>query len=244
MDSNEFRKCGKQMIDIAADYLDNIESRKVLPDIKPGYIRDLIPDSAPEEPEKWDDLVTDIERVIMPGVTHWHSPNFHAYFPTGNSYPAICADILSDAIGCIGFTWIASPACTELEVVMLDWLAKMLNLPEFYLASSGGLGGGVLQGTASEATYVALLAAKNKKIKEIEDANPHLEKHYIHSRLVAYCSEQAHSCCERACLLASIICRKLPVDEKFSLRGEKFREAIEADKKNGYFPFYVNFCNF
>jgi aromatic-L-amino-acid decarboxylase len=190
MDSTEFRKCGKQMIDIAADYLDNIETRKVLPDIKPGYLRELIPDSAPEDPEKWDDLVTDIERVIMPGVTHWHSPNFHAYYPSGNSYPAICADILSNAIGCIGFSWIASPACTELEVVMLDWLAKMLKLPDFYLASTGGEGGGVLQGTASEATYVALLAAKNKRVKEIEEANPQLEKHFIHSRLVAYCSEQ------------------------------------------------------
>ena len=184
----------------------------------------------------------------MPGVTHWHSPNFHAYFPSGNSYPAICADILSDAIGCVGFTWIASPACTELEVVMLDWLAKMLKLPDFYLASSGGLGGGVLQSTASESTYVNLLAAKNKKIINakltkdfvlFQEAKPQLEKHYIHSKLVAYCSEQAHSCCERACLLASIICRKLPVDEKYSLRGQTLIEAIEKDKKDGYYPFYV-----
>jgi aromatic-L-amino-acid decarboxylase len=106
MDSKEFRIRGKEMIDIAADYLDNIENRKVISDVKPGYIRDLIPEEAPELPDKWDDLVKDIERVIMPGITHWHSPHFHAYFPTSNSYPAICADILSDAIACIGFSWV------------------------------------------------------------------------------------------------------------------------------------------
>lgn len=78
-------------------------------------------------------------------VTHWHAPNFHAYYPTANSWPAILGDILSDAIGCIGFSWIASPACTELEVIMLDWLGKMMNLPPAFLACSGGRGGGVIQ---------------------------------------------------------------------------------------------------
>ena len=87
----------------------------------------------------------DLERVIMPGVTHWHSPQFHAYFPTACSYPAIVADMLSDAIGCIGFSWIASPACTELEMVMMDWLGKMLQLPEEFLFSGPGRGGGVIQ---------------------------------------------------------------------------------------------------
>ena len=108
MDSKEFRVRGKEMIDLVADYLDNIEQRSVLPSVKPGYLKDLIPDHAPEEPDKWEDLVSDIERVIMPGITHWHHPNFHAYFPTANSYPAICADILSDAIACIGFSWVGN----------------------------------------------------------------------------------------------------------------------------------------
>ena len=109
MDSNSFRVNAKQMIDIVADYLDNIEQRDVLPKVKPGYLNKLIPTEAPQEPEKWDDLIGDIERVIMPGVTHWHSPHFHAYFPTANSYPAICADILSDSIACIGFSWVRRP---------------------------------------------------------------------------------------------------------------------------------------
>jgi glutamate/tyrosine decarboxylase-like PLP-dependent enzyme len=106
MDSKEFRIRGKEMIDYVADYLDTIEKRPVLPQIQPGYLKDLIPDKAPDESESWDDLMKDIERVIMPGITHWQSPHFHAYFPTANSYPAICADILSDAIACIGFSWV------------------------------------------------------------------------------------------------------------------------------------------
>jgi aromatic-L-amino-acid/L-tryptophan decarboxylase len=239
MDSKEFRVYGKQMIDLVADYLDTIEDRKVLPDVKPGYVRNLIPEQAPQVGEKWEDLVKDIERVIMPGVTHWHSPHFHAYFPTANSYPAICADILSDAIGCIGFSWIASPACTELEVVMMDWLAKMIKLPDFYLASSGGDGGGVIQGTASEACLVALLAARNKKIQEEKMKHPFLDEHLIRAKLVAYCSEQAHSCVERATLLGSVICRKLPVDDKFQLNGDTLEKQIKLDKENGFIPFFL-----
>lgn len=239
MDSKEFRIRGKEMIDYVADYLDSIEKRPVLPQIKPGYLRELIPDQAPEESETWNDLMKDIERVIMPGITHWHSPHFHAYFPTSNSYPAICADILSDAIACIGFSWIASPACTELEVVMMDWLAKILKLPEFFLASSGGAGGGVIQGTASEALLVTLLSARNKAVNEILLENSDWTESFIRSKLVIYCSEQAHSSVERATLLASVICKKLPIDNKYSLRGQTLIDALEKDRKDGFIPFYV-----
>ena len=267
MDSNEFRIRGKEMIDIAATYLDTIEERRVIADVKPGYIRSLLPSKAPQTPDKWDGLVQDIERVIMPGVTHWHSPHFHAYFPTANSYPAICADILSDAISCIGFSWVASPACTELEVVMMDWLADMLNLPEFYLASmndGGGLGGGVIQVTASEGTYVGLLAAKNRKLIQLREETPGLDETKI--KLLAYVSQEvsrifyffvffqvtgvlktifnfnkkAHSCGERASLLANVTCKKLPVDEKFSCRGEALAKSIEQDIKDGFTPFYFS----
>ena len=146
MNSKEFRERGKEMIDFVADYLDNIETRSVLPKVNPGYIRPLLQSQAPAKPDKWEDLISDVEKVIMPGITHWQSPHFHAYYVTASSYPAICADILSDAIACLGFSWITSPACTELEVVMMDWLAQMLKLPDFYLASSAGLGGGIILG--------------------------------------------------------------------------------------------------
>ena len=108
MDSKEFRIRGKEMVDLVADYMDTIQSRSVLPSIKPGYLKELLPESAPDQPDKWEDLVKDIETCIMPGITHWHHPNFHAYFPTAHSYPAICADMLSDSIACIGFSWVTA----------------------------------------------------------------------------------------------------------------------------------------
>ncbi|CAF0746185.1 unnamed protein product [Brachionus calyciflorus] len=189
MNSKEFRIHGKEMIDLVADYLETIENRQVLPSVQPGYLKELIPSEAPDNPDKWDDLISDIERVIMPGLTHWQSPHFHAYFPIANSYPSICADIFSDATACMGFSWISSPACTELEVVMMDWLAKLLSLPEFYLASSGGLGGGVIQGAASESVLIILLSARNKAIHEAKLEHPEWSDHLIRSKLVAYCSE-------------------------------------------------------
>ncbi|XP_075413644.1 aromatic-L-amino-acid decarboxylase isoform X5 [Tenrec ecaudatus] len=152
MNASEFRKRGKEMVDYIADYLEGIEARQVYPDVEPGYLRPLIPASAPQEPETFEDIMTDVEKIIMPGVTHWHSPHFFAYFPTASSYPAMLADMLCGAIGCIGFSWAASPACTELETVMMDWLGKMLELPEAFLAESGGEGGGVIQVVATLGT--------------------------------------------------------------------------------------------
>ncbi|ELU12210.1 hypothetical protein CAPTEDRAFT_158583 [Capitella teleta] len=236
MDAKEFRRRGKEMVDYVADYLENIQTRRPLSDVQPGYLRQLIPGEAPQDPESWDQLFPDIERVIMPGVTHWHSPHFHAYFPTSNSYPAICADILSDAIGCIGFSWIASPACTELEVVMMDWLAKMLELPDQFL--SGGKGGGVIHGTASEATLVALLAARSHAVNKAKECHPDMTDAQILGKLVAYTSDQAHSSVERACLLGAVKCRLVKSDENEKMRGDALQEAIEEDKQNGLIPFF------
>ncbi|XP_075413642.1 aromatic-L-amino-acid decarboxylase isoform X3 [Tenrec ecaudatus] len=190
MNASEFRKRGKEMVDYIADYLEGIEARQVYPDVEPGYLRPLIPASAPQEPETFEDIMTDVEKIIMPGVTHWHSPHFFAYFPTASSYPAMLADMLCGAIGCIGFSWAASPACTELETVMMDWLGKMLELPEAFLAESGGEGGGVIQGSASEATLVALLAARTKVTRQLQMASPELSQASIMEKLVAYSSDQ------------------------------------------------------
>ncbi|XP_033837562.1 aromatic-L-amino-acid decarboxylase [Periophthalmus magnuspinnatus] len=239
MDAEEFRRKGKEMIDYVADYLENIEQRPVYPDVEPGYLRQLIPTEAPEDPEPYDDVLKDVERVIMPGVTHWHSPNFFAYFPTGNSYPSLLADMLCGAIGCIGFSWPASPACTELETVMLDWLGKMLKLPECFLAGTHGLGGGVLQSTASEATLVALLAARCKAVKRVQSTNPELSEPEIYSKLVAYTSEQAHSSVERAGLIGGIMMKKIPTDYNYSLRGALLKKMIKEDKAAGLVPFYL-----
>uniref|UniRef100_UPI00398F8872 aromatic-L-amino-acid decarboxylase isoform X3 n=1 Tax=Pristiophorus japonicus TaxID=55135 RepID=UPI00398F8872 len=239
MDFEEFRTRGKEMVDYVTDYLESIEQRPVYPLVEPGYLRQLIPDSAPQQPDSFEDLMKDVERVIMPGVTHWQSPHFHAYFPAAISFPALLADILSGAIGCIGFSWAASPACTELETVMLDWLGKMLDLPEEFLAGTSSGGGGVIQGTASESTLVALLAARNKMVTQIQAKSPDLEEVMIRSKLVAYTSEQSHSSVERAGLIAGVKMRKLPTDEKFSLRGEALKQALEKDKALGLIPFYL-----
>lgn len=239
MDADEFRRRGKEMIDYVADYLENIEQRPVYPGVEPGYLRPLIPEEAPEDPDTYDDVVKDVERVIMPGVTHWHSPNFFAYFPTGSSYPAMIADILCGAIGCIGFSWAASPACTELETVMLDWLGKMLKLPDCFIAGTDGHGGGVLQSTASEATLVALLAARCKAVKRVQSQKPELSEAEIFSKLVAYSSEQAHSSVERAGLIGGVQMRMVPTDNHYSMRGNIFKKMIDEDMAAGLIPFFL-----
>ncbi|KAK3585055.1 hypothetical protein CHS0354_009906 [Potamilus streckersoni] len=239
MDAEEFRRRGREMIDYVASYLENVRTRQPYPDVQPGYLRQLIPDCAPESPDSWDDLFKDIERVIMPGVTHWHNPHFHAYYLTASSFPAILADILSDGIGCLGFTWATSPACTELEVVTLDWLGKMLDLPPDFLSCSGGKGGGVIQGTASEATLVALLSARTKFLHKMKKDNNEIEDGVIMSNFVAYTSDQAHSSVERAGLIAAVKMRKLETDDKCALRGHTLQQAIDSDKANGLVPIFV-----
>ncbi|KAJ8679481.1 hypothetical protein QAD02_015268 [Eretmocerus hayati] len=239
MEPDSFKDFSKAMSEYIVNYLENIRDRRVLPTVEPGYMKPLLPDEAPQQPEQWGNIMDDLEKIIMPGVTHWHSPKFHAYFPTAQSYPSIVADMLSGAIACIGFTWIASPACTELEVVMLDWLGKMIGLPEEFLACSGGKGGGVIQGTASEATLVALLGAKVKKIKQIKEQHPEWSDSDIVGKLIAYGSAQAHSSVERAGLLGGVQFRLLETDSKRQLRGETLADAIKEDKKNGLIPFYT-----
>lgn len=99
---------GKQLIDYIVDYLENIRERRVFPDKKPGFVRDQIPDSAPIDGESWSDIFKDVERVIMPGVTHWQSPHMHAYFPALNSYPSMLGEMITNAINCLGFTWVSN----------------------------------------------------------------------------------------------------------------------------------------
>ncbi|XP_040288009.1 aromatic-L-amino-acid decarboxylase-like [Bufo bufo] len=239
MNSEDFRNRGKDMVDYITNYLEQIELRQVYPSVEPGYLRPMIPDSAPEEGETYEDIMKDVERVIMPGVTHWHSPYFFAYFPTASSYPAMLADMLCGALGCIGFSWAASPACTELETVMLDWLGKAIGLPEQFLAGTNGEGGGVIQGTASEATLMALLAARTKVTRRLQAENPDLTEAEIIGRMVAYSSDQAHSSVERAGLISGVRMKKIPSDEDFTARGEALKKALEEDKAEGRVPVFL-----
>lgn len=239
MDSNDFREFGKAMIDYIADYMDNIRNRDVLPSVTPGYLENQIPKETPVEGDNWKDVLHDVEKLIMPGVTHWHSPHFHAYYPTSQSYPSIVGEMLSAGIGCVGFSWMASPACTELEVITMNWLGKLLGLPEEFLNCSEGPGGGVIQGSASESTLVGLLAAKERTVRFVKRNNPSLSEGDIKGKLVAYTSDQANSSVEKSGILASIPMIHLPSDNNGSLRGDVLREAIRKDKEAGLIPCYV-----
>lgn len=243
MNSDEFRIAGKEMVDYICDYMDTVAvKRRVTPAVVPGYLRELIPSEAPEKPEPWENIMSDIEDKIMPGVTHWQHPRFHAYFPSGNSYPSILGDMLSDGIGCIGFSWVASPACQELEMIVLDWFGKAIGLPESFLSSSeGGKGGGVLQGSASECILVNMLAARADALKRLKaDRYPEKEESELVSHLVAYCSQEAHSCVEKAAKICLVKLRVLEADEKCSLRGGQLQQAMDEDIEDGLFPFFVS----
>ncbi|XP_007455598.1 PREDICTED: histidine decarboxylase isoform X3 [Lipotes vexillifer] len=228
------------MVDYICQYLSSVQERRVTPDVRPGYLRAQLPESAPEEPDSWDSIFGDIERIIMPGVVHWQSPHMHAYYPALTSWPSLLGDMLADAINCLGFTWASSPVCTELEMNVMDWLAKMLGLPEHFLHHHpGSQGGGVLQSTVSESTLIALLAARKNKILEIKASEPGADESSLNARLVAYASDQAHSSVEKAGLISLVKMKFLPVDDNFSLRGEVLQKAVEEDREQGLVPVFV-----
>ncbi|XP_044620838.2 histidine decarboxylase isoform X2 [Equus asinus] len=240
MEPEEYRERGKQMVDYICQYLSTVRERRVTPDVRPGYLRAQLPESAPEEPDSWDSIFGDIERIIMPGVVHWQSPHMHAYYPALTSWPSLLGDMLADAINCLGFTWASSPACTELEMNVMDWLAKMLGLPEHFLHHHpGSQGGGVLQSTVSESTLIALLAARKSKILEMKASEPGVDESSLNARLIAYASDQAHSSVEKAGLISLVKMKFLPVDDNFSLRGAVLRKAIKEDKERGLVPVFV-----
>eukprot|EP00099_Drosophila_melanogaster_P008159 NP_001260855.1 histidine decarboxylase, isoform B [Drosophila melanogaster] len=240
MDFKEYRQRGKEMVDYIADYLENIRERRVFPDVSPGYMRQLLPESAPIEGEPWPKIFSDVERIVMPGITHWQSPHMHAYFPALNSMPSLLGDMLADAINCLGFTWASSPACTELEIIVMNWLGKMIGLPDAFLhLSSQSQGGGVLQTTASEATLVCLLAGRTRAIQRFHERHPGYQDAEINARLVAYCSDQAHSSVEKAALIGLVRMRYIEADDDLAMRGKLLREAIEDDIKQGLVPFWV-----
>ncbi|XP_039272616.2 aromatic-L-amino-acid decarboxylase-like [Styela clava] len=239
MSDEAFTKAAKDMIEYVIGYYKSLDGRQAFPSVQPGFMRKLIPENAPQHPEKWEDLFADLDKVVMEGMTHWQSSRFFAYFPCATSYPAILGDILSDACACIGFTWASSPSCTELETVVLDWLGKAIGLPDCFIHKGVGPGLGVVQGTASEATIMTILAARTKTLKKLEAIYPNISQHELASKLVAYTSEYSHSSVERACLIAMVHLHKVTVDKDIAVRGEALKKAMEKDKDDGRIPFYV-----
>src|SRR5438105_3473052 len=210
MTPEEFRRHGHAVVDWIADYHSRIESFPVLSQAKPGEIRASLPAQPPVHGEPFDRLLQDVELLILPGVTHWQSPNFFAYFPCNASGPGILGDLLSSGLGVQGMLWSTSPACTELETHVMDWLVGMLGLPDKFRSSSSG--GGVIQDTASSAALCALLAARERATGYITNQKG------CDGRVVAYVSTQTHSSLQKAAMIAGIgvdNLRQIEVDETF-----------------------------
>jgi len=235
MTPEQFRHYGRAVVDWVADYYERIETFPVLSKAKPGEIRRALPAQAPQQGEAFESLMHDVSKLILPGVTHWQSPNFFAYFPANASGPAILGDLLSSALGVQGMLWATSPACTELETLVLDWLVPMLGLPQKFLSTSRG--GGVIQDTASSSSLCAMLAARERA------TNFAGNRHGCDGKLVAYTSNQAHSSLEKAAMVAGIgvdNLRLIEVDERFAMRSNALKIQIAKDRQSGLIPFFVS----
>lgn len=234
MSPEEFREEGKKIIDWIADYYEQIENYPILSQVKPGEIKSKLPESAPQTGESVDAMLKDLDEKIMPGITHWQSPGFFAYFNSNASFPSILGDLISSGLGVQGMIWATSPAATELETRVLDWLAEMMNMPEHFRSTSTG--GGVIQDTASTAALTAIIAARERATGFQTNAKGYSEK------LIAYISTQTHSSVEKGIKIAGIgkdNLRLIDVDENFSMRPELLQKQIEEDKAAGLTPFFI-----
>jgi aromatic-L-amino-acid decarboxylase len=235
MSPEEFRQYGKQVVDWIADYLSTIEKYPVRSQARPGDVRAMLPAHPPEQGEPYEQVLADLERVILPGVTHWQHPNFFAYFPANASGPGILGDLLSSGLGVQGMVWATSPACTELETVVVDWLAELLGLPAQFRTDSAG--GGVIQDSASSAALVAVLAALHRASGGTVGAEG------VRGRYTIYVSSQTHSALEKAGRIAGIGARNVrTVDvhpETLEMDPAHLRALIEEDVAAGATPALV-----
>ena len=234
MTPDEFREAGRAAVDWIADYYERIESFPVLSQVEPGQIRASLPPDPPQQGESFEAMLRDVEDLILPGVTHWQSPNFFALFPANASGPSMLGEFLSAGLGIVGMLWATSPACTELETHVLDWVADMLGLPDKF--KSDGPGGGVIQDSASAAALCALLAARERA------TGYQSNEHGGDGRLVAYASSQTHSSLEKGVMIAGIgrqNLRQIDVDQHFAMRPDALDRQIERDRQAGLVPFFV-----
>ena len=227
MTPDEFRAHGYALIDWISEYRSRVDGLPVFSVVEPGEIAAMLPASAPEDPEPFESLVADLDDVVLPGITHWQSPSWFAFFPANTSPPSILAELASAAIGAQGMLWATSPALTEIEARVLDWLVELMGLPSAW--RSTGIGGGVIQMSASDATHTVLVVAR------------HRTRAVAHARdMVVYASSQAHSSIEKACTVAGIgHFRIIDVDDAFAMDPGALREAIADDIADGLTPIAV-----
>jgi aromatic-L-amino-acid decarboxylase len=230
LDQDEFRKYAHELVDWMVDYLADVESHPVKPDVNPGDIIRTLPQLPPPDGESFDTIFGDFKRLILPGMTHWQHPSFFAYFPANSSPPSILAEMLTATMGAQCMSWATSPAATELEERMMQWLGQMIGLPGNFT--------GVIQDTASTATLVSILTAR-----EVRSNFSTNEQGYTSGeRFTAYCSRETHSSFEKGLKIAGIgrkNLRKIDVDENFALKPALLEKAVTEDIRNGYAPFCV-----
>ena len=234
MTPEEFRRHGREVIDWIADYRENVGRFPVLSRVRPGEIADSLGTEVPAEGEDFSDILQDATEKILPGMTHWQSPGFHAYFPSNTSGPAILGELLSAGLGVQGMLWSTGPACTEVETRVLDMLVDLLGLPEAY--RSTGTGGGVIQDSASSAVLCALIAARER------DSRLRTNRQGCDGTQVAYCSTQAHSSLEKAMGVAGLgraNLRQIAVDGEFALDPARLAAQVKADRADGLRPIFV-----
>ena len=234
MTPDEFRRRGRELVDWIADYQERVASLPVFPKVQPGEIRAALPAEAPAQGESFDVILRDLEEIIMPGLTHWQSPNFYGFFPSNNSGPSILGELLSAGLSVHAMMWSTSPAATELETHVLDWLVDLLDLPDAFRSDSDG--GGVIEDTASSATLCALIAARERVTGFASNDDG------CDGRIVAYTSSQAHLSVEKAIKIAGLgrqNLRLIDVDDSFAMRPEHLAQRIKDDREAGLLPAFV-----
>jgi aromatic-L-amino-acid/L-tryptophan decarboxylase len=233
IDLAEFRQHGHQLVEWIADYLAQPANYPVLSRSQPGDIKAQLPLSAPVEPESLGDIIGDFEQIILPGITHWNHPGFHAYFSITGSAPGILAEMLTAALNVNGMLWRTSPAATELEEVTLDWLRQMLGLPADFR--------GVIMDGASVSSMVAIAAAR-EAVAGLDARRLGLAGRADVPRLRLYISDQTHSSVEKGAIVLGIGQEnvvKVATDEQFRMIPAALATAVQADLAAGYKPFFV-----
>lgn len=229
MSSEEFKKFGYELIDWAANYIDNLESYPVLPNVKPGDIKSKLPNNAPEKSQPFEDYIKDLNEIILPGVTHWQHPNFMAYFNSTGSKPSILGELVTAAFGTNGMVWKSNPAGTELEETVLNWFRELIGLSKNHF--------GVVYDSASVSSMHGIAAAR-------ENAGLNIRQHGMNGapKMLLYCTEHAHSSIDKGALTLGIGIdgiHRIPCDENFAMIPGELDKAIKEDRAKGFVPFCV-----
>lgn len=226
LDLEAFRRHGHALVDWIADYLAGLDDRPVREPVEPGDIRALLPAAAPEQPEPFDELLADLDRVVVGGLSHWQHPGWYAYFPAMSSPPAVLGELAAAGLGVQGMLWSTSPAVTEIESHVLDWLVDACGLPEHWKTT--GPGGGVIQMSASDSTHTALVVAR-ERTRRLTGAPAESQ--------VVYASAESHSSVTKGARVAGFgEVRPVAVDATFSLDPAALAAAVEADRRAGLVP--------